>query len=184
MIIALVGMAGAGKTSAANFFFKNGFTVLRFGDQTDIGLKEKGLALTERNESKYREQLREKLGMEAYAIKIEPRIKKALKETKRIVLDGLYSWEEYIYLKKKFSNLVLLAIYSRPSIRYQRLKTRKIRPLVNFNLARKRDFSELVKLNKGGPIALADYLIQNNKTFSTFQRKLTNFLGEYNENFS
>jgi len=175
MIIAIVGMAGAGKSSAAEFFHKKGFTVLRFGDQTDIGLKEKGLKLTEKNERKYREDLRKKLGMAAYAIKIETRIKKSLINNKKIVLDGLYSWEEYIYLKEKFSKLSLLCIYADPLVRYKRLAFREIRSL-NKNQARSRDIAELTKLNKGGPIALADYLIKNNGSFFYFQQKLTEFI--------
>jgi len=93
-IVALVGMPGSGKTSAADFFQKNGFAVLRFGDQTDIGLKKMGLPINEKNEKMYREKIRKELGMSAMAIKIKPRINKALKKNSKIILDGLYSWEE------------------------------------------------------------------------------------------
>lgn len=171
IIIAVVGMAGAGKSVSCQYFSKKGYPVLRFGDQTDIGLKEQGLALTEANERKYRENLRKELGMAAYAIKIEPRIKKALKKSTIVVLDGLYSWEEYIYLKDKFANFFLLTIYARPTVRYQRLAKRKTRPLT-YKQARERDIAELVNLNKGGPIALADFLIKNNKQTAKLYQKL------------
>ena len=63
--IAIVGLPGSGKTEAADFFRKQGYTVLRFGDQTDLGLKELGLPLTEANEREYRERIRKELGMAA-----------------------------------------------------------------------------------------------------------------------
>jgi len=159
-LVAIVGMPGAGKSLVADFFRKKGIPVLRFGDQTDIGLKELGLPLTEKNERTYRESLRKELGMAAMAIKIEPRILRAAKDHTLIVLDGLYSWEEYTFLTKKFSQLYLLCIYAPPEIRYERLAHRPVRPLTH-DEARSRDIAEIENLNKGGPIAIADYLIVN-----------------------
>jgi dephospho-CoA kinase len=175
IIVAIVGMAGSGKSTSSDHFSKLGLPVLRFGDQVDIGLSEQNLPLTQPNERKYREDLRTELGMEAMAIKIEPRVNKALKSSDIVILDGLYSWEEYLYLQKKFKNLFLLCIYSRPSIRYKRLKARTIRPL-NKKEARSRDFAELENLNKGGPIAIADYLIKNNKQTKMLFPKLNQTL--------
>lgn len=161
-IIALVGMPGAGKSISCAYLAKQSFPILRFGDQTDIGLKEQGLEINPENERTYREALRAKLGMAAYAIKIEPRIKKALEQSDLVILDGLYSWEEYIYLNSKLDNLYLICIYARPNIRYQRLAARKIRPLT-IDQSKNRDIAEIENLNKGGPIAMADYLLKNNK---------------------
>lgn len=159
-LIAIVGMPGAGKSLVADFFRKKGISVLRFGDQTDIGLKELGLPLTEKNERMYREQLRRELGMAAMAIKIEPRILAAAKERDTIVLDGLYSWEEYTYLSQKFPELKLLCVWAPPEVRYARLSKRPVRPLTREE-ARSRDIAEIENLNKGGPIAIADVLIIN-----------------------
>ena len=175
LIIAIVGMAGAGKSSVCDFFKEKGFTILRFGDQTDIGLKELNLSLNEKNEKNYRESLRKKLGMAAYAIKIKPRIEKALKENNQIILDGLYSWEEYVYLEKGFPGLILLCIYTRLQKRYKRLALRKIRGLTQKQV-RERDIAELTHLNKGGPIALADYLIKNSASIGQLHKKLDKFL--------
>lgn len=174
MIIAIVGMPGAGKSIAADFFRSKGLPVLRFGDQTDIGLKEQGVPLTEANERKYREDLRRELGMAAMAIKIEPRIQKALEVSNRVVLDGLYSWEEYVYLKEKFSDLKLLCIYAPPEIRYSRLGARPVRPLGRKE-AEGRDYAEIENLNKGGPIAIADNLIKNERSEEHFIGKLETY---------
>ncbi len=174
-IVAIVGMPGAGKSSAGEILKKNGFTLLRFGDQTDIGLKEMDLSLTEKNERRYREQLRKTLGMAAYAIKLKPRLEKALKDNQKIALDGLYSWEEYLHLKKYYKDLILLCIYARPDIRYARLYKRKIRGL-DRKEAVARDIAELDKLNKGGPIAITDYLIENNHSKRNLKLKIEDFL--------
>ena len=173
-IIAIVGMPGSGKSIAADFFRGKGIPVLRFGDQTDIGLKEQGLPLTEANERKYREDLRRDLGMAAMAIKIEPRIRKALESNPTVVLDGLYSWEEYILLKDKFFDFLLLCIWAPPEVRYTRLGKRALRPLTREE-AQGRDIAEIEKLNKGGPIAKADYLIKNDGSKDDFLKELEAF---------
>lgn len=170
-IIAIVGMPGAGKTVAADFFRAKGIPVLRFGDQTDISLTELGLVRNEKNERFVREELRKDLGMAAMAIKIEPRILKAAKTATAVVLDGLYSWEEYVFLKGKFPKIQLLCIYAPPATRYARLGNREIRPLTVTEAA-SRDIAEIENLNKGGPIAIADYCIVNDGDQAAFQTRL------------
>lgn len=171
-LLAIVGMPGSGKSVASDFFRSKGIPVLRFGDQTDIGVKEAGLPLTEENERNYRERIRAELGMAAMAIKIEPRIRESAKSNKFIVLDGLYSWEEYIFLKEKFPQIKLLCIWAPSRVRRDRLAKRKVRPLSESE-AMKRDIAEIEHLNKGGPIAIADYLIVNNTDKNTFVNRLS-----------
>jgi dephospho-CoA kinase len=173
-LVALVGMPGAGKSVAADFFRKKRIPVLRFGDQTEIGVRALGLPINEKNERDYRESLRNELGMSAMAIKIEPRIIAATENSSVIVLDGLYSWEEYVYLKEKFPHIILLCIYATPKIRYDRLAVRKIRPLT-FDEAKSRDVAEIENLNKGGPIAIADYCIKNEGDPGVFIKELEKF---------
>jgi len=173
-IIAIVGMAGAGKTEAANFFKERGKSILRFGLVIDEGLKDEGLPQTPENETYYREKIRRQLGMAAVATKMMPKIDEALKKRQKIVLDGLYSWEEYIYLKDRLPDLLLLCIYAMPEIRYERLASRKERKFTK-EQTRERDIHELEVLNKGGPIALADCLIKNETTKEDFYKKLENF---------
>ena len=175
ILIAVVGMPGAGKSVSCQHLSKSGFPVLRFGDQVDIGLKELNLPVNEKNERRYREDIRKELGMAAMAIKIEPRVNKAFESSDVIVLDGLYSWEEYIYLQEKFTHLFLVCIYARPEIRYQRLAKRPVRPL-NKKEARSRDIAELENLNKGGPIAITDFLVKNNKKTDKLFQKLDDTL--------
>lgn len=177
-VLAIVGMPGAGKTRAATFFSEKQFEVFRFGSVIDDGLKSEGIPWTPENNTYYREKIRKELGMAAVAIKMLPKIEKALSEEKKIVLDGLYSWEEYLYLKDKLPNLFLLCVYARPSIRYERLTVRKERQFTKEE-ARKRDFDEIEDTNKGGPIAVADYLIKNEGTREDFDKELGKFLEEF-----
>ena len=170
-LVAIVGLPGSGKTVAADTFRSLGYTVLRFGDQTDIGLKELGLPINEENERKYREDIRKQLGMAAMAIKIEPRIWEAKKKTNKIVLDGMRSFEEYVYLKEKFPTLSVLAVYASPKTRSMRLMNRTVRPLTREE-AQTRDVAEITNLNSGGPIAIADYLIPNEGSPEDFERDL------------
>lgn len=173
--IAIVGLPGSGKTKASDFFREHGFTVLRFGDQTDIGLKELGLELNEANERQYRENIRKELGMAAMAIKIEPRIREAEASTRTIALDGMRSWEEYVYLKEKFPGLRVLSVYASPATRYARLARRAVRPLTESE-SKERDRAEIEKLNSGGPIAIADYVIKNEGTPQDLDAELNTFL--------
>lgn len=171
LVLAIVGMPGSGKTEVANLLKEKGLPLVRFGDETDRGLKELGLPYTPENERMYREKIRKELGMAAYAIKAKPAIEKILKEKNVVVLDGLYSWEEYIFLEKDFEELKLICVFSEASIRYERLAKRPIRP-VSIEEARKRDIDEIEKLNKGGPIAIADYFIENNGTIKELEQKI------------
>lgn len=170
-IIAFVGLPGGGKSEAASFAKQKGIPFIRFGDLTEEEIKKRGLDLNPVNEKNVRESLRNEFGMDAYAKKAIPKIDELLKENELIGIDGLYSWEEYLLLKEKYKELELILIYAEPKIRYERLSKRPIRPL-SPNEARERDYAEINNLNKGGPIAIADYLIENNGSISDLHKKL------------
>lgn len=161
IILAFVGMPGAGKSEAVSYIQQKGVPFVRFGQITEDGIKERGLPLTTENERLVRESIRKELGMGAYAIRAQQKIDELLSSHTVVAIDGLYSWEEYVFLKEAYPLLTLIHVYAEPEIRYRRLATRPIRPVAKEN-ARNRDISELEKLNKGGPIAIADYLIENN----------------------
>ena len=104
-----------------------------------------------------------------------PSIEKAQDEGDTI-LDGLYSWSEYKCLKEHFGDrLIVAAVITNRPIRYERLTTRKIRPLTNEE-ALSRDLAEIEKLEKGGPIAMADYFILNNGDVESLCAQVDEFL--------
>lgn len=161
IILAFVGLPGAGKSEAAAYLYEKGIPFVRFGELTDEVMQEMGVEQNQDNERFVREKLRKELGMAAYAIKAEPKITQLLHSSQVIAIDGLRSWEEYVYLKEKFKGLKIIALFAEPTIRYERLLNRQIRSIA-IEESRKRDIAELEKLNMGGPIAIADFLIMNN----------------------
>jgi dephospho-CoA kinase len=159
-VIALVGMAGSGKSEVSRGFEKANYTRIRFGDITDREIRQRKLVLNEQNERQVREALRREHGMAAYAKLNLPVIDKAL-ENGNVVVDGLYSWEEYNLMKEHYGKqFILIAVWASPTTRYRRLAGRKERPLTR-DEAVGRDRAEIEKINKGGPIAMADYTILN-----------------------
>lgn len=173
-VIAIVGMAGSGKTEAASYFSGKGIPVIRFGSVIIDGLQKENMDINAENEQNYREKIRKEHGMSGVAKKLLPAINDILKTNDKIILDGLYSWEEYLYLQKEIPSLVILCIYARPSVRHRRLKDRKERQFT-VEEARTRDIAEIENLHKGGPIAFADYLIKNETTKEDLHLELEKF---------
>jgi len=176
-VAAIVGMAGAGKSEATRVFEKHGFSRIRFGDVTDEEIKRRGLELNEKNERYIRELLREEHGMAAYAKLNLPEINSALKH-RDVVIDGLYSWEEYTLLKDYYGeDLHLVAVWAPPGMRYRRLMRRSVRPLTREEAAG-RDRAEMEKSNKGGPIAMADFTIINESNVENLKREVERIISE------
>lgn len=182
-IVCIVGMAGSGKTTVADEFSKNGFFYLRFGQIVIDEIKRRGLKINEKNERKIREKLRKKYGMEALALLNLPKIDQLLKKG-NVVIDGLYSWSEYKILKEKYGNsMYVVAVYSPPKLRYERLKKRgsaedpkKCFRSLSEKEAKARDFAEIENLEKGGPIAMADFTILNLGTIDQLKNKVKEVL--------
>lgn len=156
----VVGMCGAGKSSIADYFKRRGWQVIRFGEITMREMNERGLPNNEVNERAVREELRKTHGSDAYAKLLLPRIKEAL-AIRPTVIDGLYSWAEYKFLRQNIENkMYVVGVLTTRSIRYERLAHRPVRPLSSEE-AELRDFAEIENLEKGGPIAMADYVVLN-----------------------
>ncbi|MFC1958036.1 AAA family ATPase [Chloroflexota bacterium] len=169
-VVSIVGMAGAGKSQVAAVFEENGFTRIRFGDITDEEVKKRGLELNEENERYVRELLRQEQGMAAYARLNLPAIDLALKNSS-VVIDGLYSWEEYIFLREYYGeDFCVVAVWSSPKTRYARLRRRLNRRLAGEEAA-SRDRAEIENINKGGPIAMADFTIINETSLEKLRKE-------------
>jgi len=123
-----------------------------------------------KNEKEFREKLRKDYGADCYAKFLEPEIKEALKKN-NVVLDGLYSWDEYKYLIERFNHLKLICIVVDKQIRYDRVAVRKSRPFSKEDIIY-RDISEIENLAKGGPISIADYYLLNNGNLDDYIERL------------
>ena len=176
-VVSIVGMAGSGKSEVAKVFEENGFTRIRFGDVTDQEIAKRGLKPGEESERSVRELLRKQHGMAAYAVLNLPRIDSAL-ESSDVVIDGLYSWEEYILLKTSYKeDFYVIAVWASPSTRYARLAGRLNRPLALEEAAR-RDTAEIENVNKGGPIAMADFTILNESSLENLEQEARRIVSE------
>ena len=176
-VVSIVGMAGAGKSEVARVFEASGFTRIRFGDITDRELEKQGLELNESNERCIRESLRKNYGMAAYAKLNLPRIDETSKHS-NIVIDGLYSWEEYTFLKTYYGeDFYVVAVLASPGTRYARLTSRSSRCLT-LDEATSRDVAEVENLNKGGPIAMADFTITNESSLRNLRQETKRIISQ------
>jgi len=170
-VVSIVGMAGAGKSEVSKVFEENGFIRIRFGDVTDEEVMKRGLELNEENECHIRELLRKQYGMAAYAELNLPKIDLARKQSD-VVIDGLYSWEEYTFLKTYCGDdFYVVAVWASPKTRHVRLTTRSNRRLTSEE-ATNRDRAEVENINKGGPIVMADFAIINESSLEELKKEV------------
>jgi dephospho-CoA kinase len=177
-IIAIVGMPGSGKSVVANYLKDNGLPIIRFGEIIIREVEKRALPITPQNEQIVREDIRRKQGMDVCAQIALPLIKTKLLEHKLVIIDGLYSFSEYKTLKKEFHDeLLVLAVFTPKAIRYQRLTSRQERPLTMAE-SEQRDFLEIETMEKGGPIAMADFTIINDGNQYQLHEKLEKLLAK------
>lgn len=173
-LIAVVGMAGSGKSIATDYLENKGWTKIYFGGAVYDRMRKEGIEITPESQKEYRENLRKQYGMGAVAEILKFDIENAYKKG-NTVLDGLYSWDEYLILKEKFPSLKLICICCDKDIRYERIAVRVDRPFNHDEIIR-RDLTEIENLAKGGPIAYADYFIFNNGNLEDYENRLNEIL--------
>ncbi|MGB8815830.1 MAG: AAA family ATPase [Minisyncoccia bacterium] len=175
-IIAIIGLPGSGKTEAIKYIMeKYKWPKVYFGDVTFDEMKVRGLDVNEKNERFVREDLRKQHGHLHYAKKIIEKIKD-MKEHSTILVESLYSWEEYLEFKKEFGEIFrVLAVYSSPDKRIERLKNRPYRPLTEEEVI-SRDYSQIENLHQAGPIARADFTVINEKEIEDLYKQIDKIL--------
>jgi len=174
-LLAFVGMSGSGKSIGTDYLASQGWTKIYFGGVTYDKMREAGIEITLENETEFREQLRKDYGMGAYAIFLLDQIKEAYAKGDT-VLDGLYTWEELKILRKEFGdNLNLIAVVVDRKLRYERFNQRKERSYMA-NQIESRDIREIEYLDKGGPIAMADYYIYNDDDKEAYIKRLNEII--------
>ena len=180
-ILALVGMSGSGKSVAVEYLTGKGVPKVYFGGMIYKEMERRGIERTADGESekKFREMIRETEGKDWVVKQVIEEIKNLVTAgQRRIVLDGVYSWTEYVTLKKAFpGELTFVAIVVTKKLRYKRVAERPERPF-NRNEIMERDRSEIENLEKGGPIAAADYYILNNGDIKDEEEQLDKILEE------
>ena len=178
-ILALVGMPGAGKTLCAKYLEDYGFFQYRFGAIVTSEVVRRGLMLIPEHERQIREEIRANEGMDAIARRALPHLQEALQTRPTIVIDGLYSFAEYKLLQQAFDgDMIVVAVTCARSLRYERLTSRADRPLT-VEEAIKRDIQEIETLEKGGPIAMADFTLINNSSPEALLLQLQDLLDHF-----
>lgn len=170
-IIAIAGMPGSGKSEAADYFETKGLPVISFSSYINDYVDEHKLGHSEETHKKLREDLRKKHGNEALAVLNKDKVANALEKNPVVVIQGIRSWEEYLYLKKEFTNVhvYILSMYADKHIRYKRIGKRGYRSEL---VGSERDINELVGTNMGNTIAFADFLVKNNFSKEDLHDKL------------
>lgn len=181
-LLAIVGMAGAGKSVIIDYLTDRGIPKSYFGGMNLKEMTKRGIEITPENEKIFRKQIREEEGNDWVARQVIAEVNDLIAAgQKRIVLDGLYSWTEYKTLKKEFpgDQLTVIAVVSPRHLRYERLAARPVRPF-DHQAARERDYHEIETIEKGGPIAIADYFILNDGSIDDLHTQLKSILSEIN----
>ena len=178
-ILAIVGMSGSGKSVAVNHLTDLGYPKVYFGGMILREMEARGIEITPQNEKAFREKIREEEGNDWVVRQVIKDVRNLIEAgQKRIVLDGVYSWTEYVMLKKEFpGEMVFVALVLPKKLRYKRVAERPERPF-NHSEIMERDRSEIENLEKGGPIAAADYYILNTGTIEETNEKMDEILRE------
>lgn len=171
ILLAIVGLPGAGKSTAAKYFSERNGTTIEFGKIINDYITNHKLEHNEKNHKMMRDRLRKEYGMAAMAILNEKKIKQAFKKNKIVVIDGMRSWEEYEYLKRtlKGVKIILVALYADKQLRYKRIENRGYRSHL---YGEKRDVDELLGINMGSTIGFADYFVDANGSVEDLKDKL------------
>ena len=132
---------------------------------------------TGKPERKFREEIREKEGKGFIAKRVVNEVRDlASAGQHKIILDGLYSWSEYKILKHEFpGEMTVIAIVTPKHIRKQRMAKRPERPMTSDEVDQ-RDWAEIEGIEKGGPIAIADYFIHNDKDLDNLHKQMDEVL--------
>lgn len=161
-ILTFVGMPGSGVTTASSYVSAKGYPRVYFGGVIYDEMRKAGIEINAESQAVFREQIRREQGADVIANTIIEQISR-LKDAGQhlIVADSVYTWPEYKALKRAFpGELIVVAILAPKRLRHRRLAARPERPFTAKE-ATDRDWSEIENLEKGGPIAVADYFIIN-----------------------
>ena len=176
IILAVVGLPGAGKTEIIEYIMrKTDWPKVYFGDVTFDEMKVRNLDINEENEKFVREDLRKKYGLLHYAKKVIEKVEN-IKDKQKILVESLYSWEEYLEFKQKFGDsFKTLAVFSSSETRMARMINRPTRPLTREQLI-SRDYAQIENLHQAGPIARADFMIVNEGTKEGLYKQIDEIL--------
>lgn len=172
-LLAFVGLSGSGKTTASRYLRDKGYPTIHFGTIIRDAMEREMIEPTWDNQQQFREQIRSREGKDILSQQVAKQVRTLFASGQHhIVLDGLYTWPEYRDLQHEFpGSLTLIAIVTPRPIRYRRMEQRPERPMTRREVD-ERDWAEIENLEKGGPIAIADYVISNDHDIKTLYKHI------------
>jgi dephospho-CoA kinase len=160
LIIAITGMPGAGKSTAAKEIAKAGVETVAMGDMIREETKRRNLYPDDKNMGTVMRELREKYGSGAVAELTLRNIKTITGDA--VVVDGIRSMAE-VEMFRGAGPVKLLAIWASPRRRFDLLRSRgrtdDPQTVESFNARDERELS----IGLGGAIALADDAVSNER---------------------
>jgi len=178
-IIAFVGLPGSGKSTAVDYLSQKDFPKIYMGGIIYQAMDAAGIEINFDSQQKFREEIREREGKDFVANRAIQQARDLIEAgQKQIIIDGIYTWTEYKLFKRAFpGELTVVAVVAPKPLRKRRLAQRPERPLTSGEVD-KRDWAEIENLEKGGPIAAADFYVINNRGYDEFYRQIDEILDE------
>ena len=172
-ILAFVGLSGSGKTTAVEHFTEKGYPKVYFGGIVYQAMAEAGIEKGLETENAFRVDIRKREGEDFIVKRVIKQIQDLAEAGQhRIIADGIYSWPEYVAMKHAFpGQLHVVAVTAPKAKRYHWLENRPDRPQ-SHDVTTERDRHEIEDIQKGGPIAAADYFVMNNGSFDHLYEQL------------
>ncbi|MEM3837667.1 MAG: AAA family ATPase [Fervidicoccaceae archaeon] len=160
-VVLVAGMPGSGKSIVTSYLRKKGYKSFSMGDVVREIADERGVEKTQENMLRIAEEIRSKYGPAGVAALLIERIKDT---EPPIVIDGVRSIHEIKYFGRVWNCIHVVALYSPPWLRFQRIRERN-RPgdPMKFEEFLQRDMKEL-SFGLGTVLALCDTLIINEGT--------------------
>ncbi len=159
-IVAITGMPGAGKSTAAQALVARGWKRVVMGDVIRKETRRRGLTADEKNTGEVMRELRKQYGEAAVAELCMRAIKKSGSET--VVVDGIRSLAE-VETFRRSAEVLLVAVHASSRRRFDLLRERgRSDDPASYEMFLKRDEREL-DVGIGKAVALADEVISNER---------------------
>jgi dephospho-CoA kinase len=173
MLIAVCGLAGAGKTTTVDLLEQLGKGARVYvGAFVTAEVERRSLPATPENERQVREELRRADGMEALAKLAWPTVGAILDAGRIALVDAIYCIEEFEFYRARCAHrLVRIAIETTRYERERRLAIRALRPL-DADALSKRDTFELDNLGLARVMAEAEHSLTNDGSLDALENTL------------
>lgn len=161
LVVCLVGMPGAGKSTIAGGLAALGYDIVNMGDAVRAEAGRRRVEPTGKNLGRIMLEMRSQNGPGAVALLVKPMVEGSSGPT--VIVDGIRSSEE-IEVLRRCGTLKILAVHASRNARFNFVKRRgRSDDPSDAGALEERDLREMA-VGITGPIALADESISNNDT--------------------